>query len=136
MATEKRIEIESKAESITEVEKLIDGICESTSMNEDYYGNILIAITEAVNNAMVHGNKLDPGKQIRVTCQALDNEVKFVVEDEGDGFDFDNLPDPTDPKNINKPNGRGVFLMRHLADEVVFSENGRRVELNFSISAN
>jgi serine/threonine-protein kinase RsbW len=134
--TEKNISIASKTECLADVEKLIDVICDEQRLNQDYYGNILIAITEAVNNAIVHGNKLNPDKTIRVTCKAAPAMISFVVEDEGEGFDFNNLPDPTDPENLEKPSGRGVFLMKHLADDVRFSEDGRRVELDFAISAN
>lgn len=130
------LEIYSKSENISLVEQLIDEVCEENKVHEDYYGNILIAITEAVNNAIVHGNDNDPNKKILINVEAIEPNIKFQVSDEGTGFDFDNLPDPTDPENLDKPNGRGVFLMRHLADEVSFFEEGKTVELMFNISAN
>lgn len=129
-----KIELDSLSENISQVERLIDEVCESHKVNEDYYGNILIAITEAVNNAIVHGNKKDPTKKFCVSCESKEQVLTFIIEDQGTGFDFDNLPDPTDPNNLEKPNGRGVFLMRHLADEVSFEDNGRVVELNFNLS--
>lgn len=129
-----QIELNSNSDSIAEVEKLIDEVCEINKVNQDYYGNILIAITEAVNNAIVHGNKKDPLKKFSVACASEQDKLTFTVKDQGQGFDFDNLPDPTDPANIEKPNGRGVFLMRNLADEVNFEDNGRIVELNFHLS--
>ena len=130
------IHFPSKVENLSLVEKLIDQVCDEFKINEDHYGNILIALTEAVNNAITHGNKLDPNKNITLTCENLNDRIMFVVEDEGDGFDFDHLPDPTDPSNIEKPNGRGVFLMKNLADEVKFANNGKRVELKFKTFAN
>lgn len=132
----KELEIYSKSENISLVEQLVDEVCEQNSVNEDYYGNILIAITEAVNNAIIHGNNNNPDKKIKIQVESVDPSLKFQISDEGPGFDFDNLPDPTDPENIDKPNGRGVFLMRHLADEVEFFEKGQTVELSFNISAN
>ena len=132
----KELEIYSKSENISLVEQLVDEVCEENHVNEDYYGNILIAITEAVNNAIVHGNKSNPDKKIKIHVEAEEPLITFQITDEGPGFDFDNLPDPTDPENIDKPNGRGVFLMRHLADEVEFHEKGQIVELSFNISAN
>jgi serine/threonine-protein kinase RsbW len=123
-------------ENLSLVEKLIDQVCVEYRVNEDHYGNILIALTEAVNNAIIHGNKQDPSKHITLSCETKDNNLLFIVEDEGPGFDFDHLPDPTDPENIEKPNGRGVFLMKNLADEVNFFNNGNRVELKFSTFAN
>ena len=127
------IDFPSQAENIHLVEKLIDDVCEELKVNEDHYGNILIALTEAVNNAIHHGNALDPSKKTFVSCGRLDNTLKFVVKDEGTGFDFDNLPDPTDPENIEKPNGRGIFLMKNLADEISFEDDGRIVELTFQL---
>lgn len=132
----KEINFPSRVENLTLVEKMIDKVCEEFKVNEDHYGNILIALTEAVNNAIMHGNKQDPTKNITLSFENKDHNLFFVVEDEGEGFDFQHLPDPTDPANLEKPNGRGVFLMKNLADEVSFSRNGTRVELKFRASAN
>ncbi|MEZ7940566.1 MAG: ATP-binding protein, partial [Flavobacteriales bacterium] len=120
----REISFESVAENIHIVENLIDEICETLDVNEEYYGNILISMTEAVNNAMVHGNKLDSQKKVLVTVKTDDTSIHFTISDEGPGFDYDNLPDPTAPENIEKPNGRGVFLMKNLADGCNFEENG------------
>lgn len=128
--------LESSSESIHIVEKLIDTICASYKVNEDHYGNILVAITEAVNNAIYHGNKSDPQKKIHIAFKSGPKSMTFTVRDEGKGFDFKHLPDPTDPKNIEKPTGRGVFLMNRLADNVAFSEKGRCVSLEFDLLAN
>jgi serine/threonine-protein kinase RsbW len=130
-----RIDFASKTENVALVEKLIDEVCEDHSVNEDYYGNILIALTEAVNNAIQHGNKYDVEKLIKVSFENKNEALCFTVSDEGTGFDFENLPDPTDPENLEKPHGRGVFLMRNLADDINFFDDGRIVELNFSIGA-
>ena len=128
---QREISFESVAENIHIVENLIDEICETLNVNEEYYGNILISMTEAVNNAMVHGNKLDSKKRVAITVKFDDTSLHFTISDEGPGFDYDNLPDPTAPENIEKPNGRGVFLMKNLADGCNFEENGRIVELEF-----
>jgi serine/threonine-protein kinase RsbW len=135
-ANERELTFPSKTENIALVEQLVDSVCSYFNVKEDYYGNILISMTEAVNNAIVHGNKLDPEKQVKVLFSADDNRLTFVIEDEGPGFDYENLPDPTAPENIEKPNGRGVFLMRHLADACVFEDDGRLVTLSFNIQDN
>ncbi len=127
----REISFGSVAENIHIVENLIDEICEELNVSEEHYGNILISMTEAVNNAMVHGNKLDPEKQVVVKVKTDETSIYFTITDQGPGFDYDNLPDPTAPENIEKPNGRGVFLMKNLADECSFEENGRIVELEF-----
>ena len=128
-----RIDFASKAENIALVEKLIDDVCGRLSVHESHYGNILIALTEAVNNAIHHGNRLDPAKSVGLGYQIKGDKIVFVVSDEGPGFDFEHLPDPTDPQNIEKPHGRGVFLMRALADSVEFSDNGATVGMAFSL---
>ena len=134
MSAQKTIQFPSVIENINIVEKLVDDVCAEFQVKEDYYGELLIAMTEAVNNAIVHGNKLDPSKQVKVTFDlAGDKLLRFTVEDEGPGFDFNNLPDPTAPENIEKPHGRGVFLMRHLADKCEFIDNGRVCILDFAV---
>lgn len=130
------LHLESKTDSIAQVESLVDEVCEEYKVNEDYYGNILIAITEAVTNAIQHGNKQDPSKFFDVELQKGEKEISFWIKDQGDGFDFNHLPDPTDPENLEKIHGRGIFLMKHLADKVEFHDHGRTVELGFNISAN
>ena len=128
------IEIASSLENITEVETLIDNVCDALNLNEDNYGNILIAVTEAVNNAIVHGNSNLPDKKVKVEVENIDEKVIFTVSDEGSGFDFDNLPDPTAPENLEKPDGRGIFLMKNLSDEVEFIGDGSVVNITFVAS--
>lgn len=132
MSEVREISFHSQLENIAVVEKMIDGLCELYNINEEHYGNILISLTEAVNNAMVHGNRMDPDKQVVLTYETSDEVLKFTITDEGPGFDYKNLPDPTAPENIEKPHGRGVFLMKNLSDNCEFSEDGRIVELEFN----
>lgn len=126
------ISIPSDFSSISTVETLIDKVCVDLGVNEDAYGNVLIAVTEAVNNAIQHGNALDVNLSVDVFVGDNENELCFDVIDGGNGFDFTNLPDPTAPENIEKENGRGIFLMRSLADDVEFSEGGRMVSIYFN----
>ena len=132
----RKINFESKPENLTLVENLIDEICKTQDVTEDNYGNILIALTEAVNNAILHGNKCNPTKLVNVNIETSQGAMSVTVEDEGEGFDFNSVPDPTAPENLEKPTGRGIFLMRNLADEVEFSADGRRVELTFRLAGN
>jgi len=126
-----RIEIPSLSENIRMIESFIDNAKEKFHLNDDIYGNIMIAVTEAVNNAIKHGNRGDSAKNVSLALSLEEGLIKFRVEDEGPGFDFHNLPDPTAPENLEKPGGRGIFLMKHLADEVDFTEKGKVVELSF-----
>ena len=128
------IEIGSDLNNIPEVESLIDKVCEDLKLNEDHYGNILIAVTEAVNNAIIHGNKSEQVKSVTVDVVQENGSVVFSVLDQGNGFDFENLPDPTAPENIEKPDGRGIFLMKNLSDEVKFELNGSKVSITFAMN--
>lgn len=132
----KRIQLPSTKESILEIEQLIDSFCETREVTQDCYGNMLIALTEAVNNAIQHGNGYKKEKLVEIEYEVLDDEILFTVKDEGNGFDFDKIPDPTLPENILKASGRGVFLMQNLADKFAFENNGSIVKLTFCLSSN
>jgi|SRR6056297_3394552 len=128
-----RIAIKSQVENIALIEKVIDEICNANNITEEHYGNVLIAITEGVNNAINHGNKQDSSKEVVVEFAVSEKQLVCKITDQGPGFDYENVPDPTSPENIEKPNGRGVFLMRHLSDEIEFDDNGAVVILKFSL---
>lgn len=129
-----QIQIPSLAENIRIVESFIDNARERFSLNDDIYGNIMIAVTESVNNAILHGNKLDVKKNVTLQLNVDESMLNFTIIDEGLGFDFHNLPDPTSPENLDKPGGRGIFLMKHLCDEVSFENEGRSVTLTFYLN--
>ncbi len=128
------IEIPSLPENIRIVESFIDNAKDKYSLDDDIYGNIMIAVTESVNNAIAHGNKKDKKKNVSLSLLFDESSITFTVKDEGVGFDYKNLPDPTSPENLNKPGGRGIFLMKHLCDEVHFKEDGKIVELTFYLT--
>lgn len=127
------IEIASNLNNIPKVESLIDRICGDWDLKEDYYGNILIAVTEAVNNAIVHGNHSEQTKSVKVDVTKEGKHVIFSIADQGSGFNFDELSDPTDPSNLEKPDGRGIFLMKNLSDDVSFEANGSKVTITFAM---
>ena len=127
------VKIPSIKENVSVVESFIENVGEKIRIEESIYGNVLVSVTEAVNNAIVHGNKEDKNKKVRLALKQNKKSVRFVVEDEGVGFDFDNLPDPTNPKNIEKVKGRGIFLIRSLADKTTFKHGGRTVEMLFKL---
>ena len=128
-----KIEIPSLSDNVRIIESFIDNAKDKYMLNDDIYGNIMVAVTESVNNAIRHGNKSNKDKNVVISLSLNDKLLKFRIQDEGDGFDYQNLPDPTSPENIAKPGGRGIFLMKHLCDEVKFIDEGRIVELSFYI---
>jgi len=125
------VTLPSTPASITDVESLIDEACEALKLSEDLYGNILIAVTEGVNNAIIHGNKLNASLSVHVGVLNNEEWVCFSIKDQGSGFDPESIPDPTAPENLLKENGRGIFLMRNLSDEVSFEEHGTIVNVCF-----
>lgn len=130
----KELVLDTKPEIIHDIEVAIEEIKEQLSFQDDVYGNVMVAVTEAINNSIYHGNKEDQSKKIYLTFE-LKNEFRLLVSvrDEGEGFDPDSLNDPTAPENLENIGGRGVFLMQHLADDIKFSDEGRIVEMGFNV---
>jgi serine/threonine-protein kinase RsbW len=95
-----------------------------------------IAVREALENAVVHGNHEDPGKHVCVRCRCEPHGVSISIKDEGQGFDIDNVSDPTTQENIQSTHGRGIYLMKALMDEVRFEEGGVVVRMRKRSSAN
>ncbi len=126
------LSIPSDVTNLPVVENLIDSVCQTIGVHEDVYGNVLIAVTEAVNNAIIHGNQNNISLVVGVNVYDAPVSFCFNVGDTGSGFDYLNLPDPTSPENLEKENGRGIFLMRNLADEIVFNEKGNEVFVYFN----
>ncbi|WP_421763780.1 ATP-binding protein [Ekhidna sp.] len=129
-----QIQIPSLPENIRIVESFIDNAKDQYKLNDDIYGNIMIAVTESVNNAIIHGNQSNIKKNVHLQLALEESLIKFIIEDEGPGFDYQDLPDPTLPENLSKPGGRGIFLMKNLCDEVSFKKEGRVAELSFYLS--
>ncbi len=128
-----RLVFKSDIKNINLVERLIDDLSDEYNLQDDIYGKLLLSVVEAVNNAIVHGNKMDFDKDVVLEYSIDDTKIDFIITDKGDGFDFNNIPDPTKPENIEKTHGRGIFLMNHLADEIEFSKNGSIVKLSYDI---
>lgn len=130
---ERVLNIASRIDSLREVEKMVDEISAACSMSSEVYGNVLIATLEAANNAILHGNKLDENKDVNLLFKWDETRLECVVTDQGKGFNYKDIPDPTAPGNVEKVNGRGVFLMEKLSDDINFMENGRKVSLVFNL---
>ncbi|MCX6246348.1 MAG: ATP-binding protein [Bacteroidetes bacterium] len=132
----KEIRIPCSTEGLTKVENFVDDICEAYYITNSYYGNILMAVLEAVKNAMIHGNKNNPEKVVRLSFKSVPNGLCFTVKDQGDGFDFRNVPNPLEAdEKVAEIVGRGIFLIRSLADRVSYNAKGNVVEIIFFISS-
>lgn len=114
--------------SIFEIDNLPNYLDEALSgikIPTDKYNNILLAVTEAVNNAIIHGNKNDIKKQIELEFIISDEFIKIIVTDEGEGFDITGIPDPTLPENLLSEHGRGIFIMKHFVDELKVEKSSK-----------
>ncbi len=129
----KDLNIPSEIGNLRLVEKAIDELSVELDLSDEVYGNVLVATMEATNNAIIHGNNSDPDKKVRINMVMEKRELKVHIEDQGKGFDYSTVPDPTAPGNLEKINGRGIFLMERLSDEILYLEEGRIVELKFRI---
>ncbi len=129
----KDIEIASTTENLRIVEKVIDDLSMELDLPDEVYGNILVATMEATNNAIIHGNKCDPNKSVSIVIDSDTGTLIIKIANQGPGFDYKNIPDPTAPENLEKLNGRGIFLMERLSDEISFLDDGRQVELKFKV---
>lgn len=125
------IAVPSDPAHIAEVERLAERVAHELGFAEDDADSLSIAVTEAVNNAMHHGNKLDKKKKVQVRFELFGERVVVHVSDEGQGFDPAKLQDPLQPENVLKDSGRGIFILRALMDEVqfCFSPTGTEVVL-------
>jgi serine/threonine-protein kinase RsbW len=126
-----KISIPSIIENIKIIESFIDNAREKYAINDDIYGNIMISVTECVTNAILHGNKLDSSKKVDLELHLNEDQIEFTINDEGKGFDYAHLDDPTAPDNLEKAGGRGIYIIKHLCDDVKFEEDGRKVILTF-----
>jgi serine/threonine-protein kinase RsbW len=127
----KTIRIGSTSENLRIVENAIDEATTILGITQDSYGKIMVSTMEAVNNAILHGNKSDPAKIVNIDISFKSRALKIKVADEGPGFRPENIPDPTIPENIEALNGRGVYLMSHLADKISFNKKGNAVTMTF-----
>ena len=132
--TSREMEFISVPENINKIEALVEQLKSEFGLTEEMEANVLVSLSEAVNNAIFHGNQMNPSKKVKVSMKKEQNQLTFVVEDEGPGFDLGTVRDPTAPENLDKPTGRGIFLMRNLADRVEFSDGGRKVTIAFNVN--
>ncbi len=127
------LQLQAKEESIAQLENLIESIADRYEISVDTFANMMTCLNEALINAMKHGNKMDPNKKVIINAEVEPKRIVWTVTDEGDGFDYTHLADPTAPENLENLTGRGVFIIKHLADQCIFNASGNEIELHFKI---
>ncbi len=125
----------SERKSIKLVEPFIIALRDAIGFPDELYYNILITSTEAVNNAIIHGNKCNCDKRVTFKIQATNRVIDISIIDQGCGFNPDEIADPREPDNLMKSGGRGVFLIKQLSDSSNFStdQNGSQIKMTFFI---
>lgn len=127
------LRLPSSPNSVSQLETFVKGIISQHKICEGKFSDILVSLTEAVNNAIIHGNQNDEKKKVILKCKTSTRGIQFSVVDEGKGFNPESIPDPTSTEKIEVCGGRGVFIINALADKVAIrnSRNSNTVEIYF-----
>lgn len=127
------ISVSSEISNIVKIENFIESFTAHFDLPPQLFGKVSLSVIEAVNNAILSGNKRQADKMVTVIAEKIDKQFRVTVKDEGKGFDYTDIPDPTLPDNISKVTGRGLYLMKTLSDNLIFDKNGSSVTLVFNL---
>ena len=122
------IEIESDPNNLITVEEFVNYFAKDLGVNDNKMNGLLLSVTEATTNAIIHGNKCDANKKVFINVLVEDDKIIIKVKDEGEGFNPENIPDPTEPQNLLKDSGRGVYLMRVYMDDLKYNATPEGME--------
>lgn len=129
----KKIVLNSSFEEVEKLEQYVNELQQWAGFGEDDQARIMLTLSEAATNAIVHGNKEDPNKKVIITGHLKNKTLTISVKDEGKGFDPDELPDPLKQENLLNEGGRGVYLIEEYADGIDFEENGTKLKMTFEL---
>jgi len=129
--TKTHLKIPSTPCQVAKLEDYVKGIMQTCCIKEGLYANILISLTEAVNNAIIHGNKKDEKKHVHINCIHNKESIVLSIKDEGSGFNMLEVKNPLSPERRAECGGRGVLIMNELCDQVQYQKNGSVVEIHF-----
>ncbi len=127
------LRLKSEIKEVRKVERFVKKIAAEQGFSDSCLHDVMLVITEATNNAVLHGNRLDTSKHAWLRCEVSGSELYVEVRDEGSGFDPNALPNPLDEENLLKPSGRGVFLIKQLAEDVRYEFSDRGTTVRFRI---
>ena len=129
----KELMLASSYAELERVEGLLNQLQQALGFDDDFYARLMLSVSEAATNAIVHGNKLDLSKKVMIQAKANTAILTFTITDEGNGFDPEDIANPVDEENLLNTSGRGVFLMREYTDEIEFQDDGRKLILTFNL---
>lgn len=125
-----KLVLKSNVSELNKIVSFVENLADKYYLNDSYFANMMVALTEAFKNALKHGNKNDESKKITIEFYISNSEMIFDVSDEGNGFDFQ-----TFLNTKRDPNQRGIDLIYHVSDNVVFSDNGSKISISFNMAA-
>ncbi|MCM1031286.1 MAG: ATP-binding protein [Oscillibacter sp.] len=123
--------LSSALSNFFKAENFIEQLVHEFQLPQYLTGRITLCVIEAVNNSVLHGNKLNPDKMVKIIAEQYTDRICIIVEDEGNGFDYTHIPNPTASENMLKVYGRGLYLISSLTNELAFQEGGRKVIMSF-----
>ena len=126
--------IESELSELQRVESFLKDKFTECDLPAKYFNKVLLCVTEAVVNAIKHGNKNNVHKKVSISVWCTDREVQIQVEDEGEGFDIVKVEDPTEKENIRKESGRGIYIIKKLTDTLEYNKKGNKVKFKLICS--
>jgi serine/threonine-protein kinase RsbW len=130
---QKELNIDSETVKLVEVEEFIENVFVSYGLSLIDFHKCVLCVKEAVTNSIIHGNKMDMNKKVCIKAYRCNKYLYFKIIDEGEGFDISCVNDPTDPENILLENGRGLYIIKHVCDEISFKDNGKVVEFKINL---
>ncbi len=133
MKIRKELVLKSTYEEVEKVEHLLNDLQAELGFDDELYAKLMLTVSEAATNGIVHGNQLDETKKVYMVAESDGKTLTVSSQDEGEGFSPNEVPDPLAEENLLKPSGRGVFLMREYADEVQYANNGTKLVLTFKL---
>lgn len=128
------IDISSELINIKKVRSFLEDVFVKLNLERTHFNRIFLCLSEAVSNAIVHGNQCVSCRKVSVSVSHTNNFLTIEVIDEGVGFNVELVKDPTLSENLKKESGRGIFLMKNICDDVLFLDDGRRVQIKYMIN--
>lgn len=125
--------ISSQLGNINKVRFFLDHVFAETGLDRSNFNRVFLGLSEAVNNSIVHGNRLNEEKKVFISIYFYENQLFVEVKDEGNGFPFECIYDPTCSENLKKEHGRGIFLIRQMADDIKYSDGGSNVMIKYNL---
>jgi serine/threonine-protein kinase RsbW len=126
--------IKSETSELKKVEYFLEDIFNRNNLSKKYFNKLYLCVSEAIINAIKHGNRNDLNKKVIIKISCLTHEMEVLIEDEGEGFNRSILQNPTTTENIRKESGRGIFIIENLTDKIEFNEKGNRIQFKIKCS--